>query len=159
MARPEYPLQALRELRAERVQAQLRRLAEQVASTAQAEAKLLQRERSRRNHAEQTATSLRAERERLAASHMAAAELARAAEFEAGARAQATLLERAEQEARTELATQREQERLARSELSRLEADAELLKKHELGFHERARDVALRAEEEAALEQWNARQR
>lgn len=159
MARPEYPLQALRELRAERVEAQLRGLAEQVARTARAEAQLLQRELSRRNHAEQTAAALRAERERLTASPVAAAELGRVSEFEAVARAQAALLERAEQEARLALATQREQERLARSELARLEADAELLKRHELGFHERARDVALRAEEEAALEQWNARQR
>ena len=53
----------------------------------------------------------------------------------------------------------RAEERRLREELSRREADAQLVRNHENSFHERVADQVERAEEEAALEQWNARRR
>jgi hypothetical protein len=46
-----------------------------------------------------------------------------------------------------------------REELSRHDADVKLVENHEAQFHAQRAAAALRVEEEAALEQWNARRR
>ncbi|HEY6078787.1 MAG TPA: hypothetical protein VIW29_08285 [Polyangiaceae bacterium] len=157
MARLVYPLHALRALRDERAQAQQRQLAEHVTRTQQALAALARREQLRREHAARTARELQVERQRLLLVPSSGADLARLAEFEAALRAQAALLERAEAEAREKLASERAEEQRARAALSQREADAKLVREHEAGFQARADEAASRAEEEAMLEQWNAR--
>jgi hypothetical protein len=157
MARPSYPLDALRKLRDERAEAQAQSLAEQVASVQQAEARLRQRQAALQAHSQRTLASLQCERERLAAGQLSGADLLRQTEFEAAARAQAALLERAESEAADALGRERAEEQRLRQELARAEADAQLVRNHETTFHERATEQQLRVEEEAALEQWNAR--
>jgi hypothetical protein len=159
MARPEYPLEALRKLRDERASAQAHDLAAQITRSQAAEAKLRERERARREHTERTKESVRLEQERLSAGAARGADLLRVADFEAAAQVQAKLLERAESDARAELAKERAEEQKLREQLSQREAEAKLVRNHEAGFHERHQDLAQKAEEEAALEQWNARRR
>lgn len=159
MARQQYPLEALRKLRDERAEAQAQTLARQIARAGAAQAALNERERQRREHAQRTLEALGAERERLAAGAVSGADLLRSAEFEAGARAQAQLLERAEAEARDALAKERAEEQRLRDDLSRREAEAKLTRNHQATFHQQHENAALRAEEESALEQWNARRR
>jgi hypothetical protein len=157
MARPEYPLEALRKLRDERVDAQAEALAVQVARAESAEQRLRERERTRREHAEQAAEAVRQERARLAAGQASGADLLRVSEFENAVRAQAVLLERAEAEARQALTQERAEEQKLRQKLGELEAEAEVVRKHEAGFRQHHADAVQKAEEEAALEQWNAR--
>lgn len=157
MARPEYPLEALRKLRDERVQAQAQALAAQLVRSEDAEQRLRLRERARRELAERAAAGLLDERARLDAGAASGADLSRLNEFDAAMRAQAALLERAEAEARQALAECRAQEQALRQKLSDLEAEAEVVRQHEAGFRQRQADAAQKAEEEAALEQWNAR--
>lgn len=159
MARQQYPLEALRKLREERAEAQVRTLARQVARAAAAQTVVNERQRQRRDHAQRTLETLSAERERLAAGSVSGADLSRSAEFEAAARAHAEQFERAEAEARELLAKERAEEHRLRDELSRREAEAKLTRNHEASFHQHNEHAALRGEEEAALEQWNARQR
>lgn len=157
MARQPYPLETLRKLRDERAEALLQALAEQVARAQSAEAKLAERERVRCEHAARTAEAVRAEQQRLAEGGVSGVDLLRVAEFEVAARAQAQLLERAEAEARQVLASERVTEHKLREEQATLEAEAKLVRNHEASFHERQAELAQKAEEEAALEQWNAR--
>jgi hypothetical protein len=83
----------------------------------------------------------------------------RVSEFERAIRAQQALLERAEAEARQVLAQERAEEQKLRRTLAELEADAQLVRNHEADFRQRHASAAQKAEEEAALEQWNARRR
>ena len=83
----------------------------------------------------------------------------RIADFEVAMQAQAALLERAEAEARQLLAQERAQEQKLREQQAEREAQAKLVRNHEAGFHERQAELLQKAEEEAALEQWNARRR
>ena len=159
MARPEYPLEALRKLRDERSETQAHRLAEQVARTHAAELRLRDRERARREHAEGAAEDLRRELARVAAGEATGADLSRVSDFEAATRAQALLLERAEGEAREALGQARAEEQKLRQKLAELEAEAKLVRNHEAGFLQRRADAVQKAEEEAAQEQWNARRR
>lgn len=161
MARPQYPLEGLRKLRDERAEAELQALAQQVARAASAEAKLRERERERvrREHAARTAESVSAEQRRLAAGGVSGAELQRVADFAAASRVQAELLERAESEARQALLNERALERKLREEQAQREAEAKLVRNHEVEFHEQAAKLAQKAEEDAALEQWSARHR
>ncbi|HXK16201.1 MAG TPA: hypothetical protein VNG33_00255, partial [Polyangiaceae bacterium] len=124
-----------------------------------AEAKLRERERARRLHAERTSDSVRVERARLADGGASGADLLRVAEFEKAARVQAELLERAEAEARQALLTERAEEEKFRQRLAEREAEAKLVRNHEAGFHDHLADLAQKSDEEAALEQWNARRR
>jgi len=158
MARP-YPLETLRKLRDERAEAHAQGLAAQIARSQAALAKLGERERARRLHAERIAEQLRAERARLTDGGASGADLLRLAEFAKAARAQAELLERAEAEARQALATERADEEKLRQQLAEREAEARLVRNHEAGFREHQADLAQKADEEAALEQWNARPR
>jgi hypothetical protein len=159
MAGPRYPLEALRKLRDERTDAQVQAVAGQVARCRAAELTLEAALAARRAHGEETGQSLEQERQRLLTGRLSGAELARAAEFEAAARAQAELLERAEARAGQVLLEARAEEHRLREELSRREADAKLVRNHENSFRERLADQVERAEEEATLEQWNARRR
>jgi hypothetical protein len=159
MARPSYPLDALRKLRDERAEAQAHALAEQVARAQQAEVRLRQRQAARQAHSQRTLASLQPERERLAAGQLSGADLLRQTEFEAAARAQAALLERAERDAAEALGRERAEEQRLQQELARAEADAQLVRNHEATFHERVTERQQRADEESALEQWNARRR
>jgi hypothetical protein len=159
MTRQQYPLEALRKLRDERAEAQAQSLAEQLARSQAAEAKLRGREQARREHAARTAESVGLERRRLAEGGASGVDLLRVADFEAAARVQAALLERAEAEARQALDQERAAEQKLRQELSAREAEAKLVRNHEHSFHERQADLAQKAEEEAALEQWSARRR
>ena len=159
MARQQYPLEALRKLRDERAEARAQALARQIATSALAEGAVLERERLRREHAQRTAQTVQAERELLAAGQVSGADLLRSTEFESAARAQAHALARAEEEARSVLAKERAEEQKLREELARLEAEAKLTRNHEATFHEQNANAAQRAEEETALEQWNARHR
>lgn len=159
MARQQYPLEALRKLRDERAEAQARRLAEQVARSRSAEAKLHEHERVRREHEARTAETVDAERRRLVDGGVSGVDLLRVADFEVASRAQAELLRRAEAEARQALASERAEEQKLREQQAEREAEAKLVRNHEAGFHERQAQVAQKAEEEAALEQWNARRR
>jgi hypothetical protein len=83
----------------------------------------------------------------------------RIADFEVAARMQAELLERAEAEARQALFQERAVEQKLREEQAQREAEAQLVRNHEANFHEHQAGLAQKAEEEAALEQWNARHR
>jgi len=159
MAGPRYPLEALRKLRDERADAQVHAVAGQIVRCRAVERALAEATAARRAHAEQTRRSLELEQERLLADRSSGADLARAAEFEAAARAQAELLERAEARAAQALLEARAEEHRLREELTRREADAQLVRNHETSFHGRAADQLERAEEEAALEQWNGRRR
>jgi hypothetical protein len=159
MARQPYPLEALRKLRDERAEAQALTLAKQVARVAAAEAQLVERERQTLEHQERTREVRLAERERLAAGGVSGADLQRSVEFEAGARLHTEQLRRAEDDARQALAKERAQEQQLREELSQRDAEAKLARNHEASFHERNASAALRSEEDAALEQWNARHR
>jgi hypothetical protein len=159
MTRQTYPLEALRKLRDERADEQARGLAAQIARSQAAEAKLRGRQRARREHAERTTESVRIERQRLVGGGSSGADLLRVSEFEKAARVQADLLERAEAEARQALAQERAQEEKLRQQLSEREAEAKLVRNHEAGFHELHADLLQKSEEEAALEQWNARRR
>jgi hypothetical protein len=159
MARQQYPLESLRKLRDERADAQARRLAEQVARSQSAEAKLHDRERIRREHEARTAETVGAERQRLVDGGVSGVDLLRIADFEVAARAQAELLRRAEAEARQALANERAEEQKLRQQQVDREAEAKLVRNHEAGFHERQAELAQKIEEEAALEQWNARRR
>ena len=159
MARPSYPLEALRKLRDERAEALAQELAGQVARLQVAESKLRQREAARREHAERAAEAVRSEQQRLAAGGVSGADLLRVADFEVAVRAQAGLLERAEAEARQALAQERAQEQKLRDQQTLREAEAKLVRNHQAGFHEHQAELAQKAEEEAALEQWNARRR
>jgi hypothetical protein len=159
MARPQYPLEALRKLRDERADALAQELAGQVARSLAAEGKLRQREAARREHAERATDAVRREQQRLAAGGASGADLLRVADFEVAVRAQAALLERAEAEARQVLAQERAQEQKLRDQQAEREAEAKLVRNHEAGFHELQASWAQKAEEEASLEQWNARHR
>jgi hypothetical protein len=159
MARLPYPLEALRKLRDDQAQTQAQALAAQVARSASAARVLEQRVAARRAHAEQTRETLALEQSRLLGGGVSGAELLRAAEFETAAHAQAALLERAEADARQALFDARAAEQELREGLARREADAKLVRNHETSFHERAAERTAGAEEEAALEQWNARRR
>ena len=159
MTRQQYPLEALRKLRDERAEAQAQSLAEQLARSQTAEAKLRAREQARREHAARTAESVDLERQRLAEGGASGVDLLRVADFEAAARVQGALLERAEAEARQALDQERAAEQKLRQELSAREAEAKLVRNHETSFHEHQADLAQKAEEEAALEQWSARRR
>jgi hypothetical protein len=157
MPRQPYPLEALRKLRGDRAQAQAVALAAQVARSTEADAKLREWERARREHEARSAEIVRAERERLAQGRVSGADLLRLTEFEDAARTQAGALERSEAGARQLLAEERAREQTLREELSRLEAEAKLVRNHEASFHERHAELQQKADEEAALEQWSAR--
>ena len=157
MARQTYPLETLRKLRDERAEALLHALAEQVARTQSAAGTLAVREQARREHAARTAEAVRAEQRRLAEGEVSGVDLLRVADFEQATRAQAGLLERAESEARQCLAQERAAEQKLREEQAAREAEAKLVRNHEASFHEHQADLLQKAEEEAALEQWNAR--
>jgi hypothetical protein len=157
MARQTYPLEALRKLRDERAEALVQDLARQVARTQGAAATLAERERARREHAARTAETVRSEGQRLAEGGVNGADLLRVADFEQAARVQAGLLEGAEAEARQNLAQERAAEQKLRDEQAAREAEAKLVRNHEASFHERQADLLQKTEEEAALEQWNAR--
>ena len=159
MAPPQYPLEALRKLRDERAEALVQELATQIARSQRAEAKLAERERARREHSERANEAVRAEQARLATEGVSGAELLRVADFEVATKAQAELLLRAEAEARQELAQERAQEQKLRQEQAQREAEAKLVRNHEASFHERQAEAVQKAEEEAALEQWNGRRR
>ena len=159
MARQPYPLEALRKVRDERAEALAQELAAQVARSQLAEAKVRQREAARREHAERAAEAVRSEQERLATGGVSGADLRRIADFEVATQAQAGLLQRAEAEARQVLVQERAAEQKLRDEQSQREAEAKLVRNHEAGFHEHQVNLAQKAEEEAALEQWNARRR
>src|SRR6185369_7875052 len=152
MSRPPYPLEALRKLRDERAEAQALSLAAQIARSNEAEAKLRERERARKEHDTRSGETLRAERERLAEGGAKGADLLRLTEFEAAARAQAAVLEQSEAGARQRLGEERAQEQKLRENLARLEAEAKLVRHHEASFHERHAELQQKAEEEAALE-------
>ena len=156
MARQPYPLEALRKLRDERAEAVAHGLAAQLARCRKAEAELQERERLRREHRARAAESLLAERERLAQRGASGAELLRLAEFEQASRAQARVLEQSEESARQALAEERGREQKVREQLAKLEAEAELVQRHEASFHEHHAQLQQKAEEEAALEQWSA---
>lgn len=157
MAGQRYPLEALRKLRDERAEAQAHRLAAQVARAQAAEAKLRELERARREQAARVAETLRQEHARVAEGGVGGLDLLRLTEFETAARAQAAALERAEGESRQVLTRERAEEQRLRQELSAREAEAKLVRNHEASFHEENAEQQHRAEEEAALEQWNAR--
>jgi hypothetical protein len=157
MARQPYPLEALRKLRDERAEELAQRLAEQVARSQAAEVTLRERGRVRRDHAERTADTVRSERARLAAGGVSGAELLRCVEFEAAAASQAAFLLRAEAEAQRALSVERAREQELRAEQARREAEAELVRHHEASFRQRQAELVEKAEEEVALEQWNAR--
>lgn len=159
MARRQYPLEALRKLRDERAEAQAQLLAKQLTRVAAAEAALCERERVRRALEAETAATLGAERARLASGDASGADLLRVTEFEKAARARSVALVQAEAEARERLGSERVEEQKLRAELAQLEAEAKLARNHETDFHRRHENAALHAEEEAALEQWNARHR
>jgi hypothetical protein len=159
MARPSYPLEALRKLRDDRAEALAQELAAQVARSQVAEAKLRQREAARREHAERAAEVVRSEQERLASGGLSGADLRRIADFEVATKVQAGLLQRAEAEARQDLGQERAAEQKLRAQQAEREAEAKLVRNHEAGFHEHQGNLAQKAEEEAALEQWNARRR
>jgi hypothetical protein len=156
MARQPYPLQALRELRERRAEASAEALARQVARSATFAAALGERERARREHAERLALVLEQERHRLAAGPVSGAELRRASDFEQADRAALAVTVAAEAEARAALAREQAEEQRLCAELAQAEAEAKLVRDHEASFHEKQVDAALRAEEEAALERWNA---
>lgn len=157
MAGPRYPLEALRKLRDDRAEQQAHGLASQIARSQAAEKDLQAREAARRLHAQRAAEAQSLELERLAQGGASGRDLLRLAEFEAAARAQAALLERAEVEARQALARERAEEQKLGAELAAREAEAKLVRNHEVSFHERQRDLQQKSEEEAALEQWNGR--
>jgi hypothetical protein len=157
MARHPYPLEALRKLRDEKAEAQASSLARQLARSEAAEARVSDAERARRDLAARAAATVRDEQERLASGGALGADLLRLTEFEAAMRAEQALLERAEHEARRQLASEREAEQRLREELTRLETEAKLVRNHEASFRSREAEVAQKAEEEAALERWNAR--
>lgn len=157
MAVQRYPLEALRQLRDDRAEAQTQELATQVARSQAAEAKLREREAAKRAHAERTAETRNLERRRLAAGEANGFDLLRVADFETGARAQAAALDRAVAEAREALAKERAEEQKLRADLATLEAEAQLVRNHESRFHEHHAELRDKAEEEAALEQWSAR--
>jgi hypothetical protein len=159
MARPGYPLNALRELRDERAQAEQQRLAQQVARTQQAIDQLKAREGARLEHAARIAGELDSENDRLWHAPVSGVDLARLAEFRAAASAQAQLLEQAEARARQGLEEQRGEEQKVRAELARVEAEAKLVHEHEASFVARVEAAAARAEEEEMQDQWNARRR
>lgn len=152
-----YPLEALRQLRDERAEAQTQQLAAQVARSHAAESKLREREAAKRAHAERTAETRNIERRRLAAGEANGFDLLRVADFETAARAQAAVLERGVTEAREALATERAEEQRLRAELATCEAEAELVHNHEERFHEQHAELREKADEEVALEQWSAR--
>lgn len=156
MAGPRYPLETLRKLRDERAEAQAQALAAQIARSEAAETKLRERETARREHALRTAETERAEAGRLAEG-VSGADLQRWADFTAAAQFQAQALERLESEARRILVEERARERQLREELSSREAEAELVRRHEHGFHQHHAERQEKADEEAALEQWSAR--
>lgn len=157
MARHTYPLETLRKLRDERAEALVQALAEQVARSQRAEATLREREGARREHAARTAEAVRLEQRRLAEGGVSGVDLLRVAEFEVAMRAQADLLQRAETEARRALTEERAAEQTLREQQAAREAEAKLVRNHEASFHERQAELVQKAEEEAALEQWNAR--
>jgi hypothetical protein len=157
MPRQPYPLEALRQLRDDRVERQAQRLAAQVARSVAAAAQLSQREQARRDHERATESALRAERERLTEGGMSGADLRRLTEFEDASRVQARLLLDGEVEARQALSNERAEEQKLREQLANLEAEARLVRNHEASFHERNAELREKADEEAALEQWSAR--
>ena len=159
MARLQYPLEALRRLRDERAEALAQELAGQVARSVAAESQLRQREAARREHTERAAETVHSEHERLAAGGLSGADLLRVADFEVAIQAQAALLERAEAEARQLLAQERAHEQKLREQQAEREAEAKLVRNHEAEFHEQQAVLLQKSEEEAALEQWNARRR
>ncbi len=156
MARQPYPLQALRELRERRAEASAEALARQVARSATFAAALGEHERVRREHAERLTLVLEQERQRLAAGPVSGAELRRASDFEQAERAALAVTVAVEAQARAALAREQAEEQRLRAELGRAEAEAKLVRDHEASFYEKQVDAALRAEEEAALERWNA---
>ncbi len=157
MPRQGYPLEALRKLRDERAELQARALAAQVARAEAAQAQVVEAERARREHDARARAELAAERERVGLGVASGADLRRITEFEAAMRAQASLLERAELQLREKLEVERAAERRERAELARVEAEAKLVQTHEAKFRAHQAELTLKAEEEAALEQWNAR--
>lgn len=157
MPRQPYPLEALRRLRDERAEATTLSLATRVARSEAAQARVQERERTRREHEARTAEALTAERERLTLAGATGAELARLAEFERATRAQTRELLESEASARQALAEERAKEQQVREELGKLEAEAQLVRNHEARFHEHHAELQAKADEEAALEQWSAR--
>jgi hypothetical protein len=152
-----YPLEALRKLRDEQAELHARNLAVQVARCQAAEAVLRAREQACSEHARCLHCAKLEERERLTRGELTGNDLLRATEFELGSQAQAEQLELAASQARAALAAERDRERELREVLTRSDADAKLVHKHRAGFVERLVEQATRSEEEAALEQWNAR--
>lgn len=157
MPRQPYPLEALRQLRDERAQQRAQQLAAQIARSEAAQAKLIQRQRARRDHESATVAAVKAERDRLELMGASGADLLRLSEFERGARAQAQLLVNGETEARQQLTAERDEEQKLRAQLAQLEAEAKLVRNHEASFHEHHAELQEKADEEAALEQWSAR--
>ena len=157
MARQPYPLEALRRLRNEQAEALAQDLARQGARSQRAGATLVARENARREHAVRTAEVLRVEQRRLGEGGVYGTDLLRVAEFERAARAQAELLQQAEADARKALADEQAVEQKLRAEQTAREAEAKLVRNHEASFRQHQADLQQKAEEEAALEQWNAR--
>jgi hypothetical protein len=153
----QYPLEALRKLRDEQAKLHARNLAAQLTRCRAAEAVLQAKEQACAEHARQLSRTKAEERERLTRGELSGSDLLRATEFELACHAQAEQLELAVSEARRALAAERERERELRDVLTRSDADAKLVHKHQASFNERHAEQATRAEEEAALEQWNAR--
>jgi hypothetical protein len=156
MAGPRYPLETLRKLRDDRAEAQTHALAAQIARSQAAAAQLRSREAARREHVERLTETRRAEQTRLAAG-VSGAELLRLADFEVAARVRGEALAQAELEAQKVLEAERAKERNLRQELASREAEAELVRRHEAGFHGHHAELREKAEEEAALEQWSAK--
>lgn len=159
MARQPYPLEALRKLKDERTDEQARLLSAQVAQTQAAVAKLRERESARAEHAARLREVAQQEQERLARGEVSGGDLQRSVDFQQAGRVQQELLSRAVSEAQNALEHARELEQKLREELASREAEAKLVRNHEAGFHARQEARTQKADEEAALDQWNAKRR
>jgi hypothetical protein len=157
MVRAKYPLEALRKLRDEQAETQAKALAAQLSRQRAAEAELQERQRARGEHEARAAEALRGEQDRLSRVGMSGAELARIAEFQRAVRVQAELLARDEAAALEAVTVEREKSDVLRASQALREAEAKLVRNHQASFDQAHHELQEKAEEEAALEQWNAR--
>jgi hypothetical protein len=159
MPRRPYPLDALRRLRDQRTEEQALSLAQQLARSRSAEQVARERSAACRSHAAGVDACHEHERTELERGLLSGADLLRNVEFSVAAAAQAAQLRAAEAKAHSALEDERKRQAQAQRELARREADAKLVHQHARAFATAEAETAERADEEAALEQWNARQR
>lgn len=155
--RRRYPFDALRGLRHERVSEQARVVAERVAESARALAREIEAEATRRSTERDILGLARSEQASLDHGLLRSGDLAAIAAWRGGADAQLEVKAQAARRARETRSNEVLAEAAARRALATADSEAQAIDRHQGAFRNAEAALEERADDEAAMDLWNAR--